>query len=314
MAGVRQGAGLRDQLDLLTGGGETGEAHIAGGVEDEVGGVDFDPAHPPLTGELHGDGIVALGATTRVLPALAHVAGAAEGDDVVRAGVEHVRAVGDPTAVLHRGEVDGASQEAGVRHRLTVDAQAGDAAVGDHVETDVGEALLGGGTGGEDLEVVLVVALRVTRGHQGGPGALRQGGDLLGRQVLVAGQAVDGDLGGVVALEPGGVHDNALDLSGDAETHDGGVVPADLVVAATAGLPAVVDLALVAELVRVEAGLVGGDEVLALGEGLVGGPDHGAGEGTAGEVRPDGELGLFGGGGTHDVFLSSTGRPTRGAG
>ncbi len=74
---------------------------------------------------------------------------------------------------------------------------------------------------------------------------------------------------------------------GRTEPHDGVVVA---VIAPSPGLPAVVDLALVAEFVWVEERFLGVDEVLALGEELVVGGAHAAAERSRGEIGKLGEL------------------------
>lgn len=102
---------------------------------------------------------------------------------------------------------------------------------------------------------------------------------------------LEGDLGGLVAAEVGGVDVDAADHAGQGQADERPVVVlggrvrllgADT--AATAGLPAVHDLALVAEGVRVELAGLGLEEVLAVGEELVVGRDDAAAQTPVGEV------------------------------
>ncbi len=195
-------------------------------------------------------------------------------------------------AVLQRGEVEGAQgrEPGGVGGRFPVHAQARDAAVGVLLEPQVRDAPPGG-----DGEAVGGVPADGRARDERGPG------DVVREQLLGgrgAGQlgALDGHVLGVVAAEVGGVDDDAADDARHAQSDQRPVVvPGRRVrgvgggAAAPAGLPAVHDLALVAEEIGVEAGGFGGEQVLALGEELVVGGDHGGAEPSVREVGQVGE-------------------------
>src|SRR5215470_19903579 len=105
----------------------------------------------------------------------------------------------------------------------------------------------------------------------------------LGRvRVTVRARALDRDLRGVVAAKERGVHHDPAYHAWASEPHDRVVVPG---VTAAPGLPAVVDLALVAERAGCEPRRFGLDQVLLLGEELVVGVDDAAAE------RPGREIG-----------------------
>ena len=100
----------------------------------------------------------------------------------------------------------------------------------------------------------------------------------------------------VVAAEVRGVDDDAADDAGRAQADErpvvvlvGGVRPVGRDTASTAGLPAVHDLALVPEVLGVELGGIGLEQVLALGEELVVRGDHARAQAPVGEVGVLGE-------------------------
>ncbi len=139
------------------------------------------------------------------------------------------------------------------------------------------------GGGRDDL-----LPLHVVGEEFGGTGRARHGGRL------------DRDALRVVAAEVRGVDDDAADDAGGAEPDQGPVVlvrggerVGGVRAAPAAGLPAVHDLALVAEVLGVEDGALADEEVLALGEELVVGGDHARAETAVGEVDQfrEGEVG-----------------------
>ncbi|MGX1510300.1 hypothetical protein RKD44_001588 [Streptomyces collinus] len=153
----------------------------------------------------------------------------------------------------------------------------------------MGEALLGG-----DGEAVGRVAADRGARDEGRPlHVVRE--QLLGGGGARDRGALDGDGLRVVAAEVGGVDDDAADHAGGAEADQRPVVvllggPGLLGrdTAAPAGLPAVHDLALVPEVLGVELGGPGHQQVLALGEELVVGGDD-----TRAEL-PVGKVGVLG--------------------
>ena len=173
---------------------------------------------------------------------------------------------------------------------LAVHAQAGDAPVGVLVEPQVREALLD-----VHREAVGRVTANCRTGYESCP--LHVGGEqLLGRRGARHRSGLDGDGLRVVAAEVGGVDDDAADHAGGAEADErpvvvlvGGVRLVGRDAAAAAGLPAVHDLALVPEVLGVELGRLGLEQVLALGEELVVGGDHARAEAPVGEVGVLGE-------------------------
>src|SRR5215472_16061218 len=116
-----------------------------------------------------------------------------------------------------------------------------------------------------------------------------QGGKLGWGQVAVGAGGLGRDLRRIVAAEERGVDDYAVHYALAAEPDDRPVVPG---LTAAPGLPAVVNLALVAELRRRERRRVGLDQVLLLGEELVVGGDHAAAERPGREVGHGGEAGF----------------------
>ncbi len=153
----------------------------------------------------------------------------------------------------------------------------------------MGEALLG-----RDGEAVGGVAADRGARDEGRPLHV-VGEQLLGGRGTRDRGALDGDGLRVVAAEVGGVDDDAADDTGGAEADQGPVVvllggPGLLGrdTAPAAGLPAVHDLALVPEVLGVELGGLGHQQVLALGEELVVGGDD-----TRAEL-PVGKVGVLG--------------------
>ena len=178
-------------------------------------------------------------------------------------GVEGVRGVEQPAAVLEREQVDGRGQEPRVDHDLAVHPEPGHAAVGVDREPDVGPA---------------PVARRPRSGSRESPSHGDRSTSVVHVQLLehrVLGVALDGqplhrDVRRVVALERRRVDHHAAHDAGHAEAHDRGVIAG---LAPPPRLPPVVDLAAVPEWdVRVEPGRAGQDQVLPLGERLVVGP------------------------------------------
>ncbi len=269
-----------------------GKARPAGRVALEVGGVDLDGPDPGLRGEAVADPVVALVTAAAGLPAVVHLAGAAGLDGVGGRGVEAVGCVLDLAAVLQGREVERTEggEPCGVRGDLSVHAQPGDPAVRVLVDPQMGEALLG-----VDDEPVGRVAADRRTGDERRP--LHVGGEeVLGGRGAGQGDGLDGDGLRVVAAEVCGVQDDAPDDAGRAEPDEGPVVVVGGGVGfggadapAAAGLPAVHDLALVAEVLRVEDGGLGLEEVLPLGEELVVGRDDARAEAAVGEVDEVGE-------------------------
>ena len=95
----------------------------------------------------------------------------------------------------------------------------------------------------------------------------------------------------LVAKEMRGVHIESLDHTSGAELDHGGIVPR---VALPAAFPAVHPLAPVGVLVRDEDGFAGLDQVLLLGEEVIGTPKDLAPETLGGEVDEVGEGGGVG--------------------
>ncbi len=297
--GLEAGAGQ----DLGPPGGVVGGVGAAGGVEDvqggpargvalEIGRVDLDGPYQGLLGEAVAHPVVALVAAAARLPSVVHLAGAAGADGVQRRGVEAVRGVLGAAAVLQRRHVEDAQgrEPAGVGDGLAVYAQPGDAAVGVLPQAQVGEA-----PGGVDGEAVGGVAADRGAGDEHGP--LHVVGEEFGggRRALDRG-ALDADGGRVVAAEVGGVDDEAVYDAGHAEPDErpvvvpgGGVRGLGGGAAPAAGLPAVHDLALVAEALGVEARGLGPQQVLAFGEELVVGGDDARAQQPVGEVGQVGE-------------------------
>ncbi len=278
------------------------EAHQvgpAGSVGDEVGGVHLGGQDLAAPGQGDLDPVVGLVAPTPGLPALAHDGGATGSVQVVRGGEVAVRGGLGDAAVLLRGEVEGeAVQLARVGEHLAVHAQAGHAAVRPDVEPDVGVA---GPV--RHLELVGGVAPERGAGYQVGPvGAV----ELLDGRVARYRGALDGGRLGVVAGEVRGVHDHAADHAAHAEPDDRPVVVlvgrvrllgADA--APALALPAVHDLALVAEGVRAELGGLGDQQVLRVREGVLVGGDHAGAEQAGGQVDQLGERSTRGRNATH---------------
>lgn len=184
-----------------------------------------------------------------------------------------------------RGRTCRGRRATSIRGDLAVHTQPGDAAVRVLVDAQVREALLD-----VDGEPVGRVAADRRTGYQGHPLHV-VGEQLIGRRGARHRGGLDGDGLRVVAPEVGGVDDDAAHHAGGAQAHQGPVV---VVVGgvrhggrdtpAAAGLPAVHDLALVAEVLGVELGGVGLEEVLALGEELVVGGDDARAQAPVGEV------------------------------
>src|SRR5690606_24764376 len=84
-----------------------------GVVAVEVAGVDLDQADGAGGGEGEQDPVVAGSALAAGLPAVAHVRGAAGGDQVVHRREEHVAAGERAAAMAQRGEVELARLEPG---------------------------------------------------------------------------------------------------------------------------------------------------------------------------------------------------------
>ena len=251
----------------------------ARGVAHEVRGVQLNDLYRSGARQPYGYPVVAIVAAPGRLPAVAHHLSQPRHEQVGGGGVEHVAAAGDDGAVLQRGQVDGGGQQPRVGDRLAVDPQPGHPAVGEDRQPDVGEPLL-------DRHVELVAGISGHRaaGNQGRP--LRGGQPGRGRVALRPAR-LDRHLGRVVAGEVRGVDHDAADHAGAAQPHDRAVaVPVAGRLAAPAGLPAVHDLALVTEGVRLEHRVLGFDQVLPVGEQLVVGGDHAAPERTGGQVRP----------------------------
>ncbi len=224
----------------------------ARGVAEEVGGVEVDVVELGRAGEGDHDVVVAGGAAAGGLPALGHRPGDPGVEQQPRVGVEHVADLGDVAAVVQRGQIDAGTEQPRVGHGGAVHPQPGDTAVGEDVQPDVGEGV---------VIVHAVGVLGVPAGgrarHDGDPVRRLQG--VLVRTAVDPGR-LDGDLRRVVAGEPRGVHDDLVDRAGRAELHDGPVVAG---VAASAGLPAVVDLAVGTEGGGVVHGRGGEDQRLA---------------------------------------------------
>ncbi len=266
---------------------------IQHGVALEVGGVDLDRADRALGGQAEADPVVGVAdPAAAVLPAVVHLAGGARQDDLGGRGVEAVGGVLVRTAVEDREQVEGAErgEPGGIRDDLAVHAEAGDAAVGVLAEAQVGVAAAAG-----DLEGVGRVAAYGGRREDLLPLHV-VGEELLRARGALDGGGLYGDALRVVAAEVGGVHDQAADDAGGAEADDGPVVVlggregvVTVRAAAAAGLPAVHDLALVAEALGVEDGAFADQQVLALGEELVVGGDHARAEAAVGEVDQFGE-------------------------
>ena len=179
-------------------------------------------------------------------------------------------------AVLQRGQVDGGGQQPRVGHRLAVDPQPGHPAVGEDGQPHVRDTRPGGG----DLELVAGVAGHRAARDQRRP---RRRGQFGGGGVALRPARLDRHLRRVVAGEVGRVDHDPAHHAAAAQAHDRAVAAR---LAPPAGLPAVHDLALVAERVRPEHRVLGLDQVLPLGEQLVVGVDHAAAERPAGQVRP----------------------------
>ena len=267
-----------------------------GRVALEVGGVDLDGPDPGPARQGVTDPVVAPVAAAPGLPAVVHPLGPARRDGVRRRRVEAVGRVLDPSAVLQRDDVERA--ERGEPHRigndLAVHPQPGDPAVGVLLEPQMREPALA--LHGEAVGRV--------------PADGRPGDDLrpldpgreqvLGRNHSIHAGRLDTDRLRVVAAEVGGVDDDAPDHARHAEPDERPVVIVFGRVGGTraraapaAGLPAVHDLALVAEARRIEPGRPGDEEVLPLGEELVVGGDDSGAQPPVGQIdqRAEGELG-----------------------
>ncbi len=242
-------------------------------VAHEVRSVQLDDLDGSGARQPYRHPVVAIVAAARGLPAVRHHPRQARHEQVGRGGVKHVAAAGDDGPVLQRGQVDGRGQQPRVRHRLAVDPQPGHPAVGEDRQPDVREALLDG-----DVELVAGIARHRAARDQGRP--LRCG-QFRGGRVALRPARFDRHLGRVVAREVGGVDHDAAHDARAAEPHDRAVALAITGrLAATAGLPAVHDLALVPERMRLEHRVFGFDQVLPVGEQLVVGADN------AGSQRP----------------------------
>lgn len=242
-------------------------------VPAEVGRVD-EEALDEAGGAEADDGPVDVAPDTGAgrLPAVAHVLAAA-GEEEVVLGAKVLVAAGDgDAAVLGGGEVeDGGGIGGEDGHGVAEEAEARDAAVGVHVEADVGVALL--------LLLLLLLLVQPPAEALRGPAlahaedglpataAAAPGQDLVVGAVVRGEAALDGDVGGVVAAEEGGVDLDAGDgARGDAEADDDPVEGFGVV---AARLPAVVPGARVDHLAGGADGRGRGQEVGGLGEPLV---------------------------------------------
>jgi hypothetical protein len=247
--------------------GVVAQRRPARGVADEVRGVQLDDLDGSGARQPDRHPVVALVAAPGGLPAVPHHPRQTRHEQVGGGGVEHVAAAGDDGPVFQRGQVDGRGQQPRVRHRLAVDPQSGHPAVGEDGQPDVGEALLNG-----DVELIARIARHRAAGDQGHP--LRRG-QFGGGRVAFRPARLDRHLGRVVAGEVRGVDHDAAHHTGDAEPDDRAVaVSTSGGLPAPPGLPAVHDLALVPERVRLEYRVPGLDQVLPIGEQLVVGVDH----------------------------------------
>ena len=278
--GVGQEAGPRQEgaPPAVLAGVESRQGGLGGGVELQVRGVDLGEPDHAGRGEPDHRPVVAAVAAARRLPALGLVAGEPGEQHVVGRGVEPVRALDDAGAVLQGRQVDGqAGHVAGVGDDVAVHAEPRDAAVREHVQPDVGGQAFqphGEGVGAVALQRALRDDLRPVDAGQVGRVAVHRAG-------------LDGRVRRVVALEPGGVDDDAADHAGHAEADQRPVVAG---AAAAGGLPPVVDLPFPPERRRGELGLPRVEEVLLLGERLVAGRDDRSAERADGQVREGREV------------------------
>ncbi len=134
-------------------------------------------------------------------------------EQVAGRGVEHVAAAGDAAPFSSAARSIDAGQQPRVGHRLAVDAQPGDPAVGEDGQPDVGEALRRSATS-NSLRASPATAAARDQGRPLGRGQLG------GRRVALGPARLDRHLGRVVAGEEGGVDDDAADDARRAEPDD----------------------------------------------------------------------------------------------
>ena len=133
------------------------EAAHAWRVPFEMARVDLDAPNRARRAEPDDRPVVPGAAAPLGFPAVAHVPRVARHDQVVPRSEEHVAAGDDHAAVFDRGEIDVAApaQPLPVGHDVAVDAQPGDAAVGEDSQSHVRR-----GDRGVDREQVVRVALQ----------------------------------------------------------------------------------------------------------------------------------------------------------
>ena len=185
------------------------------------------------------------------------------------------------SAVLHRRQVDRPGQERGIGQHLAVHPEPGYPAIRIDRQPDVRPAMPV-----SDGVTVGRVAPCAGPGDQRLP---RHPGQLSRRRIAVRAGRLDRDLRRVVPAEVRGVHHDPVHHPRGAEPHDRVVMPG---LAAAPGLPAVVDLALVAERARGESRRLRLDQVLLLGEQLVVGEHHAPAQLAGSQVGQHGETGL----------------------
>ena len=215
--------------------------------------------------ELDNRPIDVLAARTLSLPTVAHVDAAAGQQQVCDAAEVLVGALDGDAAVDGGREVE---DRAGVLRQHGDDgseeAEARDAAVGEHLQSHVGVRFVC--AGGQDPAVSLAGAALLFW-QDGFPAGEVLALDLL---LFVVGceAALHGDLGGLVAVEEGGVDFDALDFAGsDAEPED---YPVERLGVVSSCLPAIIPCSGVGEDAWLADGLFGVVEVLGGGEPFVG--------------------------------------------
>lgn len=239
--------------------------HLLREVAPEVRRVDDQLLDHARRAELDDRPVDVLAARTLRLPAVAHVdaaagqqqvgdaaevlVGALDGDAAVDGG----REVEDRVGVLRQHGDDGAEE-----------AEARDAAVGEHLQAHVGVCLVCAGR--QDPAVSLARAAFLFWQDS------LPAGEVLALDLLlfVVGReaALHGDLGRLVAVEEGCVDFDALDFAGgDAEAED---YPVERLCVVSSCLPAIIPCSRVGEDAWLADGLFGVVEVLGGGEPFVG--------------------------------------------
>lgn len=266
---------LRANLVTFNGNSLGGVTHVVSSVDLKVGDV------TRLT-ELDGGKVNVAGRAGALgLPAVRHIVATAGEEHVGGVTVVCVGQVSDDRSSSGRGQVVDLVLVLGVDLvDVSVDTETGNTTIGVHAEANVG---IGLGGGLLELEAVAGVGVKGDLGQDGGPGDLGPllvgAGSSLGRGGL--GVTLDGDEGGVVAGEVGGIDLKSGNVSGVAELDNAPVVVGGVV---AAGLPAIVPGSGGDEATGGRDGGGGSQEVGAIGEPLVGESENLASTGSNSKI------------------------------